>query len=649
MTALLKKEFRGTLGYFLLLLFLAAVSTIHEILTSPIDQWSAQRLIKEMGTANAFVTAILTLPLAHRLLAAESDNKTIEFLDALPVTRTRVFFSKFIVANVVMSVPSWLQYAWTFMLGSISRTSLQSGAYIDIITQDILRDFVFTFFVLGLAFLFSYFRGYGWFFFPLLFGAIKWVEPWVPHLSLILPETVFEKRFEGEQMLLPYRSLAACAAVALGAYVLSWRLFCGRGGELLAQTRALSQRWPTRILFVVGIVVAVVGGSFMAARDKMTEEGKRTDDSVGGVDFEDFHLTEARTRYYVIHYPASLRETGRLLVGRADEAHEFIRERLRVAPSSDPIQVDGTAPLAHAGRAGQTVGASIGLDLKASHDPLLVLAHETAHFYAEELAHRRLAAKPNSTRFFHEGIAQYLGFAFVGDSDAIERAGIEAAWLDRFQATKLDAVMDADTYIQKYGEEGLYTVGLIFVESLIELEGSDALPAVIEAFGREGAPNNLAGEALFRDAFQAAHLSYDAVVSRTRVKIASFADHHEHLLDALPSLSGSLDADDDFVRLRPDGIEASDAVAAEDLTFHRGGYRFRVVARFRSGAQSRSETYSGRLQGGEFWIPRAMFPSNTVSFQLGFVADREREREREGEGEREHRLTLWSPWTRLSL
>lgn len=684
MIAIIRKEFRGTLAYFILLLFLIAMGIVHQLLTEPLDQWSALKPLQERdndGLVAAIVTACIALPLAWRLFASEADNKTIEFLDALPVSRTRVFFAKLIVALLVINIPDALSYAWTLMVGALAKTSLQTGAYVFIIAQEAFRDLVFNFFILGLAFLFSFFRGFGWLFFPLLFISVRWIKPWMPGLSLLLPDAVFAERYEGEVMVLPYRSFVACTAVALLAYVLSWRLFCGRGTDILTKARALGRRGSVRLLFGVGIAIAVVVGAVISARERMnTQQAKQaTDDDaarrLAQVEFEDFGLAEARTKYYVIHYPESLRDTGRALVARADEAHDFIRTRLDAAPSHDPIQVDGTAPLAHAGRLGQTVGASIGLDLKASPDPLLVLAHETAHFYAEALAHQRLAAHGNATRFFHEGLALHLANAFLlahgglraanaNNSTASSKTNsdgrirttapigweIELAWLDRFQATRLDEVMNASAYTQRYGEEAIYAVGQVFVESLVELDGPNALPAVLKAFGRDNAPNNLEGEALFRDAFQAAHLSYDAVASRTQLRVAAFAKRYKHLLDALPALSGSIEADDQFVRLRPhlpsdgadgsDGFNALDTRDACDACDHPEGRTFHVIARFRPSDEAKGdELYAGQFEGGTYRIARSIFPSNTVSFQLGVRVALDSQPS----------VILWTPWTTLSL
>src|SRR5437899_10404959 len=58
------------------------------------------------------------------LLVNESEQGTLTFLDALPVSRTRIFIAKMVAGLLVLSLASILCFGIDVVLGLISRTSM---------------------------------------------------------------------------------------------------------------------------------------------------------------------------------------------------------------------------------------------------------------------------------------------------------------------------------------------------------------------------------------------------------------------------------------------------------------------------------------------------------------------------------------------
>ena len=97
MRSLFRKELRSLAPFLALVLFFEALNWVFMFLTEFPDQYPLSKILhsEDGGQVLMFVVAFA---LASGLLVRERDEGTLAFLDALPVSRARIFFSKFVLA-----------------------------------------------------------------------------------------------------------------------------------------------------------------------------------------------------------------------------------------------------------------------------------------------------------------------------------------------------------------------------------------------------------------------------------------------------------------------------------------------------------------------------------------------------------------------
>ena len=152
MRSLFRKELRSLAPFLALVLFFEALNWVFMFLTEFPDQYPLSKILhsEDGGQVLMFVVAFA---LASGLLVRERDEGTLAFLDALPVSRARVFFIKFVLAlGILWLLPlgdlllETLLYAW-------SRTSLEGHSQWSLLVTETLLDSAscFVYFSLGLV------------------------------------------------------------------------------------------------------------------------------------------------------------------------------------------------------------------------------------------------------------------------------------------------------------------------------------------------------------------------------------------------------------------------------------------------------------------------------------------------------------------
>src|SRR5262245_10352113 len=127
MGPLLRKEFRSLLHFLGLELFFVLLNWVYLLATEFPDQYPLSQLLSEESRSSSQVIAfIMALALAAGLLVREADEGTLLFLDALPVSRARIFWAKFIAALGILWFLPLMELIFNATFHALSRTSLDA-------------------------------------------------------------------------------------------------------------------------------------------------------------------------------------------------------------------------------------------------------------------------------------------------------------------------------------------------------------------------------------------------------------------------------------------------------------------------------------------------------------------------------------------
>ena len=103
---LIKKEFRQLLPVAILIIIFFTAQLIYNPVSGRLDEDSSSKisgyLEPDSQVSSSIVLIILCLMTSFSLFPREYDDRTIEYLYSLPISRNAVFFSKFIVALSIL-------------------------------------------------------------------------------------------------------------------------------------------------------------------------------------------------------------------------------------------------------------------------------------------------------------------------------------------------------------------------------------------------------------------------------------------------------------------------------------------------------------------------------------------------------------------
>jgi hypothetical protein len=267
------------------------------------------------------------------------------------------------------------------------------------------------------------------------------------------------------------------------------------------------------------------------------------------------------------------------------------------------------------GTAATTRSTKIRLDLSATADVgelLAVLGHETTHAYIDRLSADR-AARDESSRLFHEGLATHVEYAAFRTPEERDRLRTIAAALRARRLVDFEELLDPGALTRRLDPGVVYPLGEAFAAALVERHGKGAPLRVLRALGRESARGDMDGLEQWRDAFQTAGLDLDVASSEMFQRLDAWAERYEREIAAFPRLVGSAWTDEEWLGVDIDGAPPPGFVLA---------------CRFRAREDTPSQEYVqawAMADGDEderLWWCRArrgQFPSTSFWYQLGYV------------------------------
>jgi ABC-type transport system involved in multi-copper enzyme maturation permease subunit len=607
MFSLWRKELRSMLPFLLLILFVSLLNAADECLSYQPDlrplAASADGYVL-LPREFSYMLFVLVFALGVGLLVRDHDEGTLEFLDSLPVSRTRVFIAKFVVAELALCIVPLTNVSIAVVLHALSRTSLNRSFHPDILfTSLLLHMCQFTVF-LSLAMALSFLRRFAWVAICLVFWTYIVLRDLVPGISVVNIFALADPEFEGQRWLVPTKLLWVQLPLAAALLGFAYAMFVGGGDRLL---KAYDKMAKTRVggaVLIAGAGLAVVL-CFSVISWVMVTEPASGDYDPAPATYVSWSTARARTRHYSFVYPTNLADRARGLIDGADEVHVAVREFLEAEPDAGQISVDMSSRIAR--HAGQAYWKSIRLDPLASDDPdklRAILGHETTHVFADRISNSRLTDAFNSIRFFHEGLASYLEHRLFGSDESVASLRTVAATIRHRRLVEFDELVDNDRFRAKHDTNLVYPLGEVFVAALVDRYGDAAPAALLRSFGRKDAPERLAGIELWQDTFQAAGYNLDETLDAFYARLDSLAEEHRPFIETLPRPRGAVKFESGYV-----GVQV----------FADPPVGWQLTCRFRQDSADQDHQYLSAVEGYEntFWVTSEELPGSTFWYQVG--------------------------------
>ena len=494
MITLIAKELRQLTPIAYLWIALLALSIGIELFTTRIDEQSYELFCDALCApgieySQAIFLLILCLVTAYSLYPREVDERTIDFLHALPIKKSTIFYGKFIAAFGLVCMLMLFGYGVLSLLLAFNPESMSGKRYFAIDASLFLRDCVFAFVVMAHGVFLSRFRTAGLIVYALYLMLIRWLETVFDGIGWISVFEIFKIDYAGTGFSFSLNAMAGHVAVALVMLVWACNMWSS------AQGKAEGVNKNEKVQRVLKVVVSVFGFLLMAMilvgqvlQNAQVAEERATED--------------LRTDHYRFIFLTSDKMRAEELHASAEQQYQQLRVLLNA--SEEPvIYVDMTSENEHAAGLAQWKTIKMGLSRGESPDRYArVLSHETAHVFQSVESNRAFQAYFNSTRFFIEGMANYVSFEIVPQVDTRRQNRDIAAVSWKRQDIQFEDMANSSAFASEYNAELVYSLGEIWTEALVDVCGRDALGEVLRSAGRDNAPQGLSAIVFWRDTLQ---------------------------------------------------------------------------------------------------------------------------------------------------
>ncbi len=608
------KELRSLLPFLLLVFVIVGFSYLDVGLTQFPDQQSlALMLSRDEGSSEGLVIFFfITFALTQGLLMRERSENTLEFLDSLPTSRSRVFSCKCAAGlTVLLMFPLSLE-ALGFFLHAISRHSAAPELYLDYFAKGIFIDvwMLIVYFGIGMAFSFlGRFALLALVFAGLWYGTLK--EMQVPWIELIDPFSVgSDDNLVGNSYTLPWTSLFTQMGIAIILILLSWRGFIKLGTSPSRKTT-----WKNRLtlaFFVLGIVIAGISWLVMEIRhDSDRVDTVAADPSAP--DFPSWKTSRVKTNSFTFIYPSNQSERAEKLITKSESVHDQVTSFLHAKPNRNlVIDLTSRSPR-HAGTAyWKRVRMNLAAGSSAP-DREAILGHELTHVYISQLSKNKVNERFNSTRFFHEGLASYLEYRLFRKPEALASIRKLAAVAKDRDHIRFEQLVDSGKLSRSHAFELVYPLGELFIAAVVKRYGDDAPEKLIRAFAREDAPAQLNAMTLWEDTFQSCGYNLEEAIATFYELLDEEIKHHRQFLDDLPVIRTEIIRNGDWIGLK---FSSASEGAVNKLRPEQ------VFCRFRATSDTPESQYLNRFAQNEniIWVQASYFPGKKFWYQTGLKA-----------------------------
>src|SRR5438552_3480634 len=321
---LLRKEIRSLVPFLGLVLFFNLLDWADEFLTKLPDQYPLAKVLEE-STGGHVMMFTVAFALAASLLVREGDDRTLAFLDGLPLSRTRVFLTKVGLALGVLWLLPLSDVLLKIVLCSWSRTSLEpklwwqplvTAAFLDVISCVVFLSF-------GLAL--SFLRRFSLFLLGILICSYLLLQEWqIPFVTLFNIFDLGEPAFQGRHWLIPKSKLAVQLGFAAVCFGIAFAAFQMMGDAAQRLAERVKRRRGAVVIGGAGMAMAVVLWIGL-----IVYWGEHSDtDNRRKVSYQEWSTSRARTARYEFLYPENHGTLVSQLLDRADSVENRVRQFL---------------------------------------------------------------------------------------------------------------------------------------------------------------------------------------------------------------------------------------------------------------------------------------------------------------------------------
>ena len=342
--ALLRKELRDLLPWGILGLALGVSHIVEQALTQ-LDLTPLGRTFYLLNDSHFIAYWFIAFAIGTGLAVREHDDRTLGFLDGLPVSRSRVFFVKCCVMSVLVLVGPLVELATDVTMHWLARGSLDHELHAGLLLLALALQALLLVNGLMLGAALGRLRSLTWLAVGLAATTLLLLVERVPRAAVLNPLSLLYWQWSGAGIGVDAETVRTQAAVTVVAALVAWQGFVGAGKV----RRPLNVKGP-----VTGAIVAVATTAALAAAVVLTiqrfvpQSLPTEPPSASSYQFSPSPPARVETVHYRISYPAHEAEAALALAAEADAIFEQVHALLGVPPG-DPIDVDasGSAPNTH--------------------------------------------------------------------------------------------------------------------------------------------------------------------------------------------------------------------------------------------------------------------------------------------------------------
>ncbi len=607
MITLLSKELRQLLPIAFLWMALLALSIAIELFTTRIDEQSYEMFCDSLCARGieyfqAIFLLILCLVTAYSLYPREVDERTIDFLHALPLKKSAIFYSKFFAAFFLICFLLLIGYGVNQLVLMFNPESMSGKKYLILDGSLYVRDCVFAFVVLAHGVFLSRFRTVGLIIYAVYLSLVRWLETVFDGVAWFSVFEIFNIDYAGDRFTFSFDAIVMHIAVAMVLLVVSCNMWSRAKGKSQEQS---SSKKSHRFLKVGASVL----GFLLMAMFLVGQVMQST------IHQENTATQELSTDHYRFVYRDSDKTRADDLAATAEQHYQQLRILLN-ATQEPVIHVDMTSENEHA--AGLAQWKTIKMGLSGGESPeryARVLNHETAHVFQSVESSRAFRRYFNSTRFFIEGMANYVSFEVVPQSQTRDQNRDIAAVSWHRQDIEFADMTNSAAFSARFNAELVYSLGEIWTEGLVEACGIEALGDVLRAAGRDGAPQDLSSQDFWRNTLQHIGCELEVVNAVWKNKLQTRYEGIDQ--DLFPVI-------DDVVAKQAGGNVILTATLPLGSPLSASWFALRVakvsktVAAMDSFFKAESVVIEEDSQKVAFVVPSGVFDENRFRYQIGY-------------------------------